>query len=310
MAIRRRRPRSDAALRAVLDKLAGWGITVAFAIARRIDRRRFSNFGGWLMRRLGPWLPEHRVGRNNLTAAFPEKSPAEIEAILDGVWDNLGRVTAEFAHIDRIRIFDPALPGAQDIIYDPATLERFLRIQVSNKPALFFAAHLANWEVPAVVAAHYKLNLALLYRPPNFRSVADKLLKIRSRMGVLIPVGYEAPIRLANVLTANGRVAMLVDQYEYFGVPVAFFGRRAKANALIARLARRFECPIYGVRAVRLSDGHRFRCEISDEIVPPRNAQGEIDVQATMQTITSIIEGWVREHPEQWLWLHRRWRNY
>jgi KDO2-lipid IV(A) lauroyltransferase len=283
---------------------------MAFAIARHIDRRRFSDFGGWLLRRLGPWLPEHRVGRDNLAAAFPDKSVVEIEAILRGVWDNLGRVAAEYAHMDRLRILDPALPGVQDIIYDPATLDRFNRIRLSNKPALFFTAHLANWEVPAIVAAQYKLDLALLYRRPNFRSAADRLLKIRGPMGTLIPAGYEAPIRLANVLAANGRVAMFVDQYEYFGVPVDFFGRRAKANALIARLARRFECPIYGVRTVRLSEHHRFRCEISDEIVAPRNAQGEIDVQATMQTITRIIEGWVREHPEQWLWLHRRWRNY
>jgi KDO2-lipid IV(A) lauroyltransferase len=295
----------------VLDKLAGWGIAMVFAIARRIDRRRFSDFGGRFLRRLGPWLPEHRVGRDNLAAAFPEKSAAEIEAILDGVWDNLGRVAAELAHMDRLRVSDPAQPTLDDILYDPVTHERFHRLRSSTKPALIFAAHLANWEVPAIVAAEHKLDIALLYRRPNFRSVADTLERIRtSRMGTLIPAGYEAPIRFANLLAAGGRVAMLVDQYEYMGVQVDFFGRRAKANALIARLARRFECPIYGTRAVRLPDCHRFRCEITDEITPARDAQGGIDVQGTMQAITRIIEGWVREHPEQWLWLHRRWRNY
>jgi len=56
--------------------------------------------------------------------------------------------------------------------------------------------------------------------------------------------------------------------------------------------------------------GRRFRAEITDEIAPVRNADGAVDVQATMQAITRVIEGWVREYPEQWLWLHRRWRNY
>jgi KDO2-lipid IV(A) lauroyltransferase len=67
------------------------------------------------------------------------------------------------------------------------------------------------------------------------------------------------------------------------------------------------DCPIHGTRVIRLPD-HRFRLELTDEIAPVRDAAGTIDVTATMQRITSIVEGWVREHPEQWLWVHRRWR--
>src|SRR5262249_41188873 len=85
--------------------------------------------------------------------------------------------------------------------------------------------------------------------------------------------------------------------------------RLCKANPFIARLARHAECPIHGVRVVRLADPHRFRGELTQPIAPARDAQGRIDVQGTMQAITSGIEGWVREHPEQWLWLHRRWRK-
>ena len=77
---------------------------------------------------------------------------------------------------------------------------------------------------------------------------------------------------------------------------------------LIAQLARHTECPIRGVRVVRQPDGNSFRGELTDEIAPVRDAEGKIDIQGTMQVITSVVEGWVREHPEQWLWLHRRWR--
>jgi len=100
---------------------------------------------------------------------------------------------------------------------------------------------------------------------------------------------------------------MLVDQYFVRGVPVTFFGRRTMANPLLARLARHFDCPIHGVRFIRLT-GHRFRGELTDAISPARGAAGDIDIAGTMQIITSVIEGWIREHPEQWLWLHRRWR--
>ena len=66
--------------------------------------------------------------------------------------------------------------------------------------------------------------------------------------------------------------------------------------------------PRYGLRVVRLPDGNRFWGEMTEPLELPRDADGRIDVTGTMQVITNVIEGWVREHPEQWLWLHRRWR--
>ncbi len=126
-------------------------------------------------------------------------------------------------------------------------------------------------------------------------------------MGELISTGLEAPLKLAEALQRGAHVGMLVDQYYVRGVPVTFFGRRTMANPLLARLARHFECPIHGVRMIRLP-GHRFRGEITEAIQPARDAQGKIDIAGTMQIIIGIIEGWIREHPEQWLWQHRRWR--
>lgn len=86
-----------------------------------------------------------------------------------------------------------------------------------------------------------------------------------------------------------------------------YFGHPCKVNPMLALFARRFECPIYGARVVRLP-GERFRFDLTEPLIPPRDADGRIDVAATMQLITSVIEGWVREHPEQWFWIHRRWR--
>ena len=141
------------------------------------------------------------------------------------------------------------------------------------------------------------------------RAVADAVLKIRAGcMGTLVPSGFDAPLRLANALQRGGNVAMLVDQHEFRGVDVTFFGRTCKANPLIAQLARHTNCHIRGIRIVRLPDGNHFWGEITEPLDLPRDAEGLVDVQGTMQAITTMIEGWVREHPEQWLWLHRRWR--
>jgi KDO2-lipid IV(A) lauroyltransferase len=269
-----------------------------------------ANFAGRTLRTIGPLLPENKIGRDNLTAAFPEKSAAEIDKILRGAWDNLGRMGAEFAHLDRLWEFDPDQPDRQGRIeIMKPDIERFIQLANDGKPALIFAAHLANWELPAICAATYDLDSAALYRRPNISAIDRWLRKTRTAsMGTLIATGLDAPMKIADALKRGSHVGMLVDQYYVRGVEVTFFGRRTMANPLLARLAQHFDCPIHGTRIVRLP-GNRFRAELTDEIHPARDAQGKIDVTGTTQIITNVIESWIREYPEQWLWLHRRWRQ-
>jgi KDO2-lipid IV(A) lauroyltransferase len=289
-----------------VNAAAGRVAAVLLAAIHGCDRVAISNFAARIMRAVGPWLPEHRVGRANLEAAFPEKSPAEIEAVLRGVWDNLGRVGAEIAHLDHICSGDRYKRNYID--YTADNIARFLRVKDDGKPALIFAAHLANWELPAVIAASDGLEAVVLYRRPNLGAIADAVIALRrGLMGEMVASSMGAPVALADALRRGKHVAMLVDQHYGRGVEVTFFGRKCLANPLIAMLAREIECPIHGTRVIRLP-GNRFAGEISEEVAPVRDQQGRIDVKGTMQAITAVIEGWVREHPEQWLWVHRRWR--
>jgi len=294
--------------RRLSDATLGFATVHALRLIRRFDPNVTANVGGAVLRTVGPWLPEHRVGRANLTAAFPEKSPAEIETILRGVWDNLGRVATEFAHIDRL--WDYHREHGRGRILDSDESEKIaLRMRDDGKPALVFAAHLANWELAAVGPHAYGMDTTVLYRRPNVPAISDAVIEMRSGcMGTLIPTSMDAPVKLADALKRGSHVAMLVDQYASQGVPVTFFGRRTRANALIARLARQIECPIHGLRVVR-HPGDRFQLIVTEAIEPPRDAEGKVDVERTMQVITDVVEGWVREHPEQWLWVHRRWRD-
>jgi KDO2-lipid IV(A) lauroyltransferase len=270
---------------------------------------KMADFTGWFARTVGPFLPEHKLGRANLVAAFPEKSAAEINTILRGVWDNLGRMAAEFAQLDRLwDINAPNLDGTSRIELSPVGIERFVDMLHDGKPALIFAAHLGNWEMPAICAAAYGLDSAVLYRKPNIPSIDRWLRETRAAsMGEMISTDLSAPVKIAEALTRGAHVGMLVDQYYVRGVEVTFFGRRTMANPLLARLAQHFNCPIRGTRIIRLP-GHRFRAELTEEVAPIRDAAGKVDIAGTMQVITSVIEGWIREYPEQWLWLHRRWR--
>jgi KDO2-lipid IV(A) lauroyltransferase len=301
--------RAQRKLKALGDTIIGALSIGLLKFLRLFDPDRLADFAAWVTRGLGPWLPEHKIGRANLVAAFPEKSAAEIEKILSGVWDNLGRLGVEFAQLDRIWDWDPATPDRINrIVISRDNIERWMTMANDGKPALVFAAHLANWELPAICAATYELDSAVLYRRPNIPAIDKWLTQTRgANMGELINTGLDAPLRISQAIERGAHVGILVDQYYVRGVEVTFFGRKTRANPLLARLARHYDCPIYGTRVIRLP-GHKLKPELSEEIKPVRDAEGKIDIAGTMQAVTDVIESWVREYPEQWLWLHRRWR--
>src|SRR5215471_7899437 len=186
--------RAVSRLKSLRDAMIGPVAVCLLRAIRRTDPDRIADVSARLLRRVGPLLPEHRTGRANLTAAYPERSAAEIDAILLGVWDNLGRVAAEYAHLDRLWDFDVEHPASRRIVVSPESIERFARLRDADPPTLVFAAHLANWELPALAAAAYGVHTAILYRTPNIGDVAAAVRGMRAqRMGPLISTGIGAP---------------------------------------------------------------------------------------------------------------------
>ena len=289
------------------QRLRNWGGLLALKLLRRMDFDRTADFAARVMRRMGPWLRGHRTARANLIAAYPEKSAAEIDRILAGMWENLGRLGVEYANLDRLCAADPRLESSR-VFLAPGTLEKVLHMRDDGKPAVLFTAHLANYEVGAITSTRQGLQMAVLYRRPNIGPVAERIVRMRAdSMGHVIAAGPDSVWRIRDALKRGLHVAMLVDQHFAQGVDVSFFGRLCKVNPMPARFAQMFDCPVFGARSIRLP-GNRIRFEFTDELKLPRGAAGKIDVQAAMQMITSMIEAWVREQPEQWMWLHRRWR--
>jgi KDO2-lipid IV(A) lauroyltransferase len=292
----------------MFDRILGRLLAALVAWLRRGEPDRASDRFGALARRIGPFLPAHRIGRANLRAAFPDQGADWIEATLREAWDNLGRVVGEYVHLQRIWDYDPARPNAGQIVTDEPAVSVLEAVRDDGLPALCFAAHLGNWELPAVAAHAHGVPSAVVYRMPNNPAVAAEIMKIRAPlMGRLIRTRAQAAIEMAGALDGGLHLGMLVDQHFSRGVDVTFFGRRCKANPAIARLARQYDCPVVGVRVIRLQ-GHRFRVKSEGPITLPRDADGRVDVQAATQMMTTLVEGWIREHPGQWLWFHRRWR--
>jgi len=274
-------------------------------ILRLFPPDKSADFVAAAARKVGPFIPRNRVGLANLRLAFPEKSEQEIRNIARESWAQLARTTFEYVHLDRIFDFDPDNPDTGRI--EVRNAEQFMKLRDDGAPAIIFTGHLANWELLPISAARFDLEVLSLYRAPNNKLIASRLAKTRNQvMDNLVPSGPGAAFRLSAALERNAHVGLLVDQKFRRGIQVPFFGHPVWTNPLLAKLARSHDCPVHGARVVRLPGG-RFRLEITDEIRLPRDEKGLVDVEEATAMVTGIIEEWVREYPEQWLWFHKRW---
>ncbi len=270
-------------------------------VPMKYSTRAFEGFARWL----GPKIWRHKVVMDNLAIAFPEKSLEERKQIASDSWAQMARTLLEYGYLDKI--FDLEVEMQESDRIEILNGEQFLKLRDDGLPAILFTGHIANFELLPIVAAKFGLQIQSLFRQPNNKHAASRVANARKDLGKNLIASREgASFQLMSALDRGEHVGLLVDQKFRRGIKVPFFGKDAPTNTLLAKLARRYNCPVHGARTVRLPDG-RFRLEITDELDLPRDKDGDIDIRATTEMVTTIIECWVREYPEQWLWMHRRW---
>jgi len=259
-----------------------------------------SALGGALARRIGPRLGISKRARRNLSAALPELSAPETERVLRDMWDNLGRVAAEYPHLRRIRVFPP------DGRVDTSGIEHLDRAIAGGRPVIIFGGHLGNWEIAARAAGQYGIDVAQIYRAANNKLVDRMIARFRGTGSEFIPKGAIASRRALAALRRGAHLTLLVDQKLNDGIAVPFFGRPAMTGPALALLALHFDCAVLPARVERLRGAH-FRLTIDPPLPLPSSGERAADVAALMEAVNRMLEGWIRERPEQWFWLHSRW---
>ena len=260
-----------------------------------------SAFGGALGGLIGPVLPVHRRGLDNLSRSLPELSQVEIRRCARRMWRHLGRVAAEYPHLHR---FSVDAPGGRLELVGRAHLEEASR---STTGGVFVSGHIGNWEIAALTLEQCGIPMTVVYRAAN-NPIVDRMIS-RFREPVMqrrVRKGRDSVRELVSVLGAGEHVGLLVDQKLNTGISVPFFGRDAMTAPAAATFALRYDCPVWPIRVERLA-GASFRITVYPKLAMPEEGTREERTRAIMKSINRILEGWIRERPEQWLWLHRRW---
>ncbi len=240
----------------------------------------------------------------NLRRAFPDKPDREIKKIAAGVYRNMGTLAAEFFEL-------PWLTKENlDRIIEVKGLENCEKALAKGRGVLIFSAHFGNWELAVAALSLLVKPVVVIYRPLDNPFLDILVARVRSALGN-IPLPKENAMRaILRNLKQNKMIGLLIDQNTawYEGVFVDYFGRPACTTNGLALLALHSGAPVLPAFAIRLEDG-RYRLVIGPEVEIINTGDKDADVIANTQLFTKMIEQTVRSHPDQWLWVHQRWKT-
>lgn len=270
------------------------------ALMRLIGLEAASNFGGWVLRTLGPLVGTHKVVMRNLRIAFPEMSEDDRRRLAVEQWEQTGRTFAETTVMDRLT---PS-SGRIDIV----GADRLEAIRASGEPVVFVSGHMANIETMAAVLVSSGIPVQVTYRAANNPYVDAQIIAARARYGVKLfaPKGGDGARELLAGMARGESVALMNDQKFSEGPEVVFFGQPVNAAPGPSRLALRFGTVLQPMSVVRLP-GVRFRVTAHEPIALQNTGDRAGDIARGVQAVTTFIEERVREHPVDWFWVHKRW---
>ncbi|HEX6859980.1 MAG TPA: lysophospholipid acyltransferase family protein [Caulobacteraceae bacterium] len=283
-------------------RLEALGFDIFTFLFRLLPTDWASWIGGKLVKLIGPTSGSHKIARRNLLIAFPDKDAAWHAKTLAAQWENLGRSFAEFSLMDRIR---PSTGRVQLV-----NGERLHEIARTMTPVVFVSGHISNWEVMPAAIVDSGVVCQMTYRAANNPYVDDRIKKSRFRYGVRLfaPKGGDGARELLDAMKRGESVALMNDQKFNGGVAAPFFGKLAHTAPGPTRLALRFGTVLQPMSVQRIK-GARFRAVVHEPIHVPNTGDRSADIEAGVRLINAFMEERIRERPEEWFWVHKRWAN-
>lgn len=266
-----------------------------------LSQERRTRFGRWIGRVVFAFGIRRAVTLDNLRQAFPEHSEQRNREIARGAYESmaLGMVEA---------IASVGLPPAElDHLVEVENWGELKKYVDARQGVLVATGHFGNWELLGEVMCRRGVKLSVVVKPLK-GALNSKIMEARQKAGIRLILARGSVQGAVDSLNEGFTTAMLVDQVlpENRGVFVPFFGRPACTTPALAIAAQRTGAPIFVVMAAR--EGERLRMFVDGPIPVPNSGDKDADIREVTATVTALIEKYIRRYPDQWLWLHRRWK--
>lgn len=283
------------------------GLKGVLALLRALPVEGSRALAGRVVETGGMSIPRLRgVGLENLAGAFPEKDAAWHESVLRASFRQLGYMAIELAHFEE-------LDGTNilDVVgFDSVESEHIFRDRAAEGKAIIATGHFGNWELFAQASGLMGAPIHIVHRPLKNPKVDDLLTEVRGLAGTKVVYKHAAARDILRLLKKGALVAVPIDQHAPggTGIPVPFFGRPANTTPGPARLAQIAQVPIQVAVLARIGDTGKHQIVSRPPIPPPPKGKDPALLVEVTARLNQEFESIVREYPEQWLWMHRRWR--
>ncbi len=274
-------------------------ISLFFLICKMIGYKNSSNLGAFIVGLIGPLFRSKKTINKNLKIAFPEISNEKINLITKNMWENYGRILADYVFLKdfrKLKLRDYVKLKDNNILSI---------IKKKNRPVIFVSGHFNNFELLAMYLEMNGINLAAVYRPLNNIFLNRIMVNIRSSYicKKQIPKGIAGVKTMVNLFKQNTSLALMIDQRVSQGSQVDLFNHKALTTTIPAQFVKKYQCLVVPVYVER-KNKNCFELNIEEPF--------EFDQKDTIEFITHSLNIWlekkIKNNPSQWIWTHNRWK--
>ena len=274
-------------------------VVISFIIFKILGPNISSKLGGKLFEKIGPIFKSKEVIHSNIKRVFPEINLADLNKIENSMWNNYGRLFAEYVFIKNYRF------GNLVSKIDVEGKEILDEIKKTNKQVVFVSGHFSNFELMAMQIEKVGINLATIYRPLNNMYLNPIMERIRKKYICKnqIKKGIGGVKKLIKLKKLNYSTALMIDQRVSEGISTNFFKQKALTTTIPAQLVKKFDIPVVIVCIERIK-GISFKMTIKKPIFFPKDKS----IENITTELNIELEKLIINNPNEWIWSHNRWK--
>ena len=274
-------------------------IVILFIIFKILGFKIASNMGGYIGKKIGPLFRSKQTILTNIKNALPSTNKADLELIIQSMWENYGRILAEYVFLKDFR-----KENLNDYL-EIEGKEHLNKVRDSNEQVVFVSGHFNNFELMAMQIEKSGINLAAIYRPLNNIFLNKIMEKIRTKYICKnqIKKGRRGTRELLKSFNNKNSIALMIDQRVSEGEKSNFFGQDAFTTTIPAQLVKKFGCKIVPIHIERYNNFY-FKMKVEE----PINYNKDSTIDEITLSLNKLLENMILKNPSQWIWSHNRWK--